>query len=90
MSLVAWSVVVTGRVQGVGFRRFVQRCAQREGVTGWVSNLPNGSVACEAEGAQAAVERFLALVRQGPALARVDRCEVAAIQLQGATDFTIR
>lgn len=90
MSPVACSVVVAGRVQGVGFRRFVQRCAQREGVNGFVQNLPDGSVACEVEGPDAAVERFLADVRRGPALARVDRCDVEAIPPRGAADFTIR
>ncbi|HEY9467214.1 MAG TPA: acylphosphatase, partial [Vicinamibacterales bacterium] len=41
---VARRFVVSGRVQGVGFRYFTQDTAAREGVTGWVRNLPNGSV----------------------------------------------
>lgn len=90
MSVVARAVVVAGKVQGVGFRRFVQRSAERLGVHGWVSNLPDGSVACEAEGEPAAVEQFLQEVRRGPLLARVDHCSVQPIAARGTAGFTIR
>lgn len=90
MSIVACSVVVVGRVQGVGFRRFVQRSAERAGVRGWVCNLADGSVACEAEGEQAAIDQFLEAVRQGPSLARVEHCTVHATAPRGARGFTIR
>ena len=44
-------LMVTGSIQGVGFRWFVQRCAKECQITGWVKNLPDGDVeiACEAE-----------------------------------------
>ena len=90
MSPAACTVRVVGRVQGVGFRRFVQRCAERAGVSGWVRNLPDGAVECEAEGTQAALEVFLQQVRQGPALARVDDCQVRATLPTGAVGFRIR
>lgn len=90
MSLVACAVVVVGRVQGVGFRRFVQRSAERAGVSGWVGNRPDGSVACEAEGETAAIEQFLQAVQKGPALARVEGCSVQSIEPRGAAGFTIR
>lgn len=58
--------VVTGRVQGVGFRWFVLREATALGVDGWVANLRDGSVRCIAEGADPDLERLLAVLRAGP------------------------
>jgi acylphosphatase len=65
-------VVVWGRVQGVGFRAFVVREAARCGVTGHVRNRPDGSVEAHAHGARAALEDFVAALRQGPRAARVE------------------
>lgn len=66
-------ILVTGRVQGVGFRWFVARAAARHGIAGFVRNEPDGSVYCEAEAeAQPALNAFVADVRQGPPGSRVD------------------
>jgi acylphosphatase len=65
--------VVQGDVQGVGFRYFVQRRAQENGLAGWVRNRPDGSVELHAEGDRAALERLLAQVSRGPGLAAVER-----------------
>jgi acylphosphatase len=67
--------VVRGRVQGVGFRFFVLRSAAVLGLDGWVSNEPDGSVRCVAEGPTEGLEAFVAELRQGPAGARVDTVE---------------
>ena len=64
--------VVSGRVQGVGFRWFVLEAASAEGMTGWVRNVPDGTVEIVAEGEAEAVERFERAVRRGPGRARVD------------------
>ena len=53
----------TGRVQGVGFRFFVSMNAEKCKVTGWVRNLPDGSVEAEAQGIPAAVEGFLEMIQ---------------------------
>ncbi len=74
--MVRLSLVVRGRVQGVGFRWYVQREAADLGVAGEVRNRFDGSVEIEAEGARAALERLAALVRQGPPGARVTDVEV--------------
>jgi acylphosphatase len=66
-SLPSLHVVVAGRVQGVGFRWFVQREAERLGIAGWVRNLPDGRVEMEAFGERAALDDLLRRVRQGPA-----------------------
>ena len=65
-------VVVTGRVQGVGFRWFVRQEARRLGVAGWVRNLPDGSVELAAGGAAPAVQRLLDHVRVGPDASQVE------------------
>ena len=63
---------VCGRVQGVGFRWFVLRQAEREGLTGFARNLPDGSVEVLAAGEVVALERLAAALRVGPPHARVE------------------
>ena len=70
---------VRGRVQGVGFRYFVYRCAQAEGLSGYAINLADGRVEFLLQGDAAAVERVLAQVRSGPRHARVDDVSVVAL-----------
>ena len=69
--------VVSGRVQGVGFRFFVEDAARREGVGGWVRNLPDGRLEAFAEGDLEAVDRFEAKIRRGPPAARVEAVEAS-------------
>jgi acylphosphatase len=69
---IARRLLVSGRVQGVGFRWFVVEAASVEGITGWVRNVADGSVEVMAEGEAEAMERFERQVRRGPAHARVD------------------
>ncbi|MCD6290418.1 MAG: acylphosphatase [Anaerolineae bacterium] len=84
-------VEVHGRVQGVGFRYFVQNQARRLGVTGWVRNRPDGSVELEAEGRRADLERFLEVVRRGPSSARVQRVDAVWGPYTGQYDrFEVR
>ena len=65
-------MVITGKVQGVGFRYFVLRQAQELGILGWVSNKPNGDVEAFAQGEKADLERFIAKVKEGPSFSRVE------------------
>lgn len=69
---VARHFLVSGRVQGVGFRFFAQAIAAREGLHGWVRNVPDGRVEAAVEGEADAVERFERALRHGPPGARVD------------------
>ncbi|MDX9868995.1 MAG: acylphosphatase [Kiritimatiellia bacterium] len=64
---------VFGRVQGVGYRFNCYRQACSLGLTGWVRNLPDGSVEIMAEGPPAALNAFAAWCRKGPAFADVGR-----------------
>jgi len=68
-------VLVSGRVQGVGFRAATRREATRLGLSGWVRNLPDGRVEAEFEGAASAVERAIAWCASGPPGAEVEACE---------------
>ena len=82
--------VITGRVQGVGFRYFTRDTALREGVTGWVRNLANGSVEAVVEGESEAVTRVERAIRRGPPGARVDTVQVDDEAPSGAyTDFRV-
>jgi acylphosphatase len=65
-------VVVHGRVQGVGFRAFVEAEALTRGLAGWVRNRRDGSVEMVLSGEVAAIEAMIEVSRQGPLGARVD------------------
>ncbi len=82
-SLKAVSVLIKGRVQGVGFRAFTRRNAMLLGLKGEVSNLPNGSVKAHIEGASDRVKQMLHLIKEGPSLARVDQVEVSSTDPTG-------
>ena len=88
---VARRYVISGRVQGVGFRFFTEESAAREGIHGWVRNAPDGSVEIEAEGETEALERFEHRIRHGPRGARVDRVDVTeGVVSQRTSGFSIR
>lgn len=63
-------------MQGVGFRAHVEYNAQQIGVTGWVRNVGYDTVEAVAEGERGEVERFIAMMQQGPRMARVDESKV--------------
>lgn len=84
-------VWIKGLVQGVGFRFFAERHAERLGLTGFVRNLPDGQVEVVAEGKKADLEAFLDLLRKGPPGAIVRDVEVQWEAWTGAyRDFQIR
>ncbi len=64
-------VIVEGRVQGVWFRETTRKTACSLKVNGWVRNLDNGRVEVLAEGADPAIDEFIAYLHRGPAMARV-------------------
>jgi acylphosphatase len=81
--------VISGRVQGVGFRWFTHETATREGVTGWVRNLPDGRVEAHVEGEEESVTRVERALRSGPRGARVERVSVNVEEPGGYRSFTI-
>jgi len=89
--MVALRFLVYGRVQGVGFRWFVLREAERRGLRGFARNLRDGSVEVVAAGTPQALEE-LARAQQGPAHAQVERVERSDVphELVIPNDFDIR
>jgi acylphosphatase len=85
----ALRAVVQGRVQGVGFRYYAARAARELGVSGWVRNLPDGSVETLVEGDAAAVEGYLDRLRRGPSASRVDGVVVEEKAEEGHSTFEI-
>ena len=82
--------IISGRVQGVGFRYFTHAVAARENIHGWVRNLPDGRVEADAEGEADALERFERALRHGPPGARVERLEIEHTAPGGRdTGFTV-
>ena len=73
----AFHAVVTGRVQGIGFRYSAVHEARSLGILGTVANLPDGSVEVSAEGNLHSLQRFLAWLRKGPPGARIHDVEVS-------------
>ncbi len=86
----AVDVTVTGRVQGVSFRWYLQQEAERRDVTGWVRNEPDGSVAGHLEGEPAAVDAVVDWCREGPRPAQVEHLDVRVADSTGATGFDVR
>ena len=85
----AVEVTVTGQVQGVFFRAQTREQAGRLGITGWVRNDPDGSVAAHFEGDQDAVEAMVEWCREGPPRARVERVDVREAESTGARGFDV-
>jgi acylphosphatase len=76
MPVRAKQIRVHGRVQGVGFRYFVQRAGNRLGLTGNVRNRPDDTVEIVVAGDAELIEEFLKEVTKGPSLSRVERLEI--------------
>lgn len=64
-----------GQVQGVSFRYYTNMRAEELDITGWVRNLPDGTVEVMAEGTRAQLDRLLDFLRQGPTGAQVSSVE---------------
>ncbi|NEX61316.1 acylphosphatase [Noviherbaspirillum galbum] len=78
-------LVITGKVQGVGYRASFESEARRLGLWGWVRNRTDGSVEAMVDGEARALEAILAWARRGPASARVDDVVVEEVGDAGIT-----
>ena len=80
-----------GRVQGVGFRFFVQQNASELGLTGWVRNMDDGSVTMEIQGQEAPVDELERRIRKGNGFIRVDELSLEEREAIAAEErFQIR
>jgi len=85
MSFQQKHLLISGRVQRVGFRQFTKRSADQLGVTGWVRNLPDGRVEAVIEGDSPSLESLMAKLREGPPASSVDEIEFRDLA-QGETE----
>jgi acylphosphatase len=76
-------LVITGVVQGVGYRASFERQAVALGLCGWVRNRRDGAVEAEVDGDVAAIEAIIAWAHQGPPASRVEQVKVAEAQPAG-------
>lgn len=83
-------VVITGLVQGVGYRYTLRLIAQAAGVTGWVRNRRDGSVEAETQGAPAQVDEVLAWMAEGPPGACVAAAQVTELDPVDERAFEVR
>lgn len=86
----AADVLVSGRVQKVGFRAFVKRNASMLGVKGYVENLSDGRVHAVFEGEDIQVDKLLELLWHGPAGAQVREVKVVETDRSGHKSFEVR
>lgn len=82
--IIARKFVISGLVQGVGFRFFAQRSAARHQVRGYVKNLDDGRVEALAEGQEKSVEEFKHDLTAGPTYSQVDHLEETVLDPSGA------
>lgn len=78
----AFTGTIHGRVQGVGFRHFTQGVAENLGLTGWVRNLPDGTVEVFACGERQTLERFMQSLKAGPVGSRVEKTQFQWLEAQ--------
>ncbi len=86
---------IFGRVQGVYFRKTTQRVARDLGLTGYVENMPDGTVELEVFGRRLALEELLQFCKKGPELAQIEKVEVQwnkvkSSDVEDNTDFIIK
>ena len=83
--------IVSGRVQGVGFRYFTQDIAKSLNIKGFVRNLPDGTVEVYAQADKKSLEKFLEYLKKGPPLAKVENIKYEFLDKEGGfKDFEIR
>ncbi len=83
------NVIISGDVQGVGYRTFVQRRALDAGFTGYAENLSDGRVEVVLEGHEDDLKHFLIMLKRGPAHANVENLEVTWGEVSNLETFYI-
>jgi len=82
-------IIVTGRVQGVGFRYFTRTEASALRLTGWVRNRADGKVEIEAQGESPDIDQFVLALSRGPSWASVDNVSVSWIDTKNENSFEV-
>jgi len=90
MKLINYHITVYGRVQGVGYRFFAKKMAERLGIGGFVKNNLDGTVSIEAEGNEISLKEFLNICRSGPDWGHVERIQHEEFPTSGYDGFRIK
>lgn len=88
--MAAVRLILHGKVQGVFYRDWTVSTARGLGLTGWVRNLPDDTVEARLEGEDAAIDRMIAAMQEGPPRARVDNIEREEVEPEGFGSFDRR
>ena len=88
--MAAVRLILHGKVQGVFYRDWTVSTARGLGLTGWVRNLPDDTVEARLEGEDAAIDRMIAAMQEGPPRARVDKIEREDVEPEGFASFDRR
>lgn len=89
--MIRYSIIVNGRVQGVGFRYFLQLTAYRLNLTGWCKNLMNGTVEIEIQGLEKNILSFISAVKKGNNFSRVYDIDLTSLPVTDTEKkFTIK
>jgi len=88
--MVQYHLIVSGKVQGVGFRYFVQMKAAHYNITGWVKNLEDGSVEIVAAASKEILLRFISDIKKGNRFINVQHLNIKEETPSGFTFFNIR
>jgi acylphosphatase len=89
--LLQLQIVVSGRVQGVGYRYFAQMKAVQFGITGWVKNRSDGAVEMVTTGTKENLDLFIEEIRRGNPFSTVDQVEINEISIaENYQSFTIK
>lgn len=84
-------LIVSGYVQGVGYRAFVRKNARQLGVTGWVLNREDGAVEVVCQGEKVILDKLIAILRKGPEVSKVDAILVKELETKEIfSSFEIR
>ncbi|CAJ35965.1 acylphosphatase [Methanocella arvoryzae] len=86
----AVDVLISGRVQKVGYRAFTRKNALLLGIKGYVENMPDGKVHAVLEGDDHQIDKLLELLRQGPVVSQVRDIKVTEIERAGHQGFEVR
>jgi acylphosphatase len=88
-TIIHLNIIVSGRVQGVGFRYSARNYAEILGITGLIKNLTNGNVYIEIEGSKDQLGKFIDWCYQGPSYAEVDEVNIREDNLKNYSYFKI-
>jgi acylphosphatase len=83
-NLIKIHIIISGKVQKIGFRRFVKNTAQKLSLSGWVRNLPNDKVETVAVGTKPKIDLFVGIIKKGNLLSTIDN--VLIIKKQKTTN----